>query len=233
MGRHGRTLRCLVRSRRAPRPRRRSAARAADWPAAGERRTSFDARWRFQKGDARRGREGGLRRRPLAGARPAARLGDRGAVRPGGQPAPGCSPVLRGGLVPQALRGAGVGPGPALRARDRRGDVERDRLPERPGARRPAVRLHRLRGRPDAPPPLRRRERRRGPARPRAGVVALVPRRGALPPRLGRRHGPGARGAVGHVRDDAGRERGRGDGGGAHRAPQPGDATPPASPSRR
>jgi beta-galactosidase len=28
------------------------AASAADWPAAGERRTSFDAGWRFQKGDA-------------------------------------------------------------------------------------------------------------------------------------------------------------------------------------
>ena len=28
-----------------------AAARGAEWPAAGERRTSFDARWRFQKGD--------------------------------------------------------------------------------------------------------------------------------------------------------------------------------------
>ena len=30
-----------------------AAARGADWPASGERRTSFDARWRFQKGDAK------------------------------------------------------------------------------------------------------------------------------------------------------------------------------------
>ena len=210
-----------------------AAAHGADWPAAGERRTSFDARWRFQKGDP-------------AGAEKAAfddagwRVLDlphdwaiEGPFDPAISPHQGSLPFFgvawyrKRFEVPESAREQ------ALRARDRRGDVERDRLPERPRARRPAVRLHRLRGRPDAPPPLRRRERRGGPARARAGILALVPRRGALPPRLGRRHGPGARGAVGHLRDDAGRDARPGRRWRCAPSFATARAIPPASPSRR
>ena len=49
MGLHGRTLPYALVALFAL---GNGAARGADWPAAGERRTSFDARWRFQKGDA-------------------------------------------------------------------------------------------------------------------------------------------------------------------------------------
>ena len=175
----------------------------------------------------------GLRRRGLARARPAARLGHRGPVRSRDQPTPGLAPVLRGRLVPEALRGAGVGPGPVL-------------LVEIDGAMSNATVFlngRELGGRPygyigfafDLTPHLRLRWRERPgrPTRARAGVLALVSRRGPLPPRLDRGHRAGARGAVGHLRDDAGRERGRGHGRGAHRASQPRDAIPPASRSRR
>ena len=89
----------------------------------------------------------------LARARPAARLGDRGAVRPEDQPAPGRAAVLRRRPgTASASRCRRRRRGRLLLARVRRRDVERDRLPERPRARRPAVRLHRLRARPHAPP---------------------------------------------------------------------------------
>ena len=52
---------------------------ASAWPGAGERRASFDHGWRFQKGELPGAEATGLRRRGLARARPAARLGDRRA----------------------------------------------------------------------------------------------------------------------------------------------------------
>ena len=226
MGLHGRALPyalvALLAARPRPRPRRRL---ARGRPRGGRPSTRG---WRFQKGDAAGAEKPGFDDARLARARPAARLGDRGAVRPDDQPAPGvrCRSSAWPGTA-SASTVPGVGPGPALRDRDRRGDVERDRLPERPRAGRPAVRLHRLRARPDAAPRLRRRERARRPPRARAGVLALVPRRGPLPPRLDRRHGPGARGALGHLRDDAGRDRRRGDGRDPHRAAQPRGASRP------
>ena len=136
-----------------------------------------------------RGGDAGLRRRRLAQARPAPRLGDRGPVRPRDQPPPGRASLLRGGLVPQALRPARVGEGPVLLSGDRRRDVERDRLPERPRAGRPALRLHRLRARPHAPPRLRR-ARTSSPSvsrpsrSPRAGtpVRASTATSGSTPP---------------------------------------------------
>ena len=208
------------------------AAGAADWPAAGERRISFDASWRFQKGDIPGAEQARLRRLRLARARPAARLGDRGTVRPEDQPAPGSAPLLRRRLVSKALRGAGRGPRPLLLARDRRRDGERHGLPERPRARRPPVRLHRLRRRPHAAPQLRRRQRARGAPRSRAGVVPLVPRSRPLPPRLGRRDRPRARGALGHRGHDESRERRRSHRLGAHRAARIASRSPRASCSR-
>ena len=76
---------------------------------AGQRRAPLvvDAGWRFQKGELPGAEKPDFDDFRLARARPAARLGDRGPVRPEDQPAPGGAAVLRCRVVPQALHGSG------------------------------------------------------------------------------------------------------------------------------
>ena len=66
-----------------------AASAAGDWPTAGERRISLRPRLALPEGRVAGRGAAGVRRRRLARARPAARLGDRGPVRPEDQPAPG------------------------------------------------------------------------------------------------------------------------------------------------
>src|SRR5688572_560607 len=121
----------------------------------------------------------------MAGGRCAARLGDRGAVRPQIWPPPGGVALSRDRVVPEVVLRAGRGAWTALRRRVRRGDVEFARVDQRTGARGPPLRLHRLWLRPHATPEVRRRNQRAGgTAHARGRLLEVVPRRGPLPARL-------------------------------------------------
>ena len=204
-----------------------AAAHAADWPPAGERRASFDTGWRFQKGES-----------PGA-ATPA--FDDAGwrvldlphdwaiegpfdpAISPhqGSLPFFGVAWYRKRFDVPESARGRYY----ALEIDGAMSNATVYLNGQELGGR--TYGYIGFAARPDAPPSVRRRERPGRPARPRAGVLPLVPRRGTLPARLDRGHRAGARGAVGDVRDDAGRDRGRGDRRRPHRAPQPRDGPRP------
>ena len=139
----------------------------------------------------------GLRRRGLAAARPAARLGHRGAV-----------PAGAVGRHRQAARGrasAGTAsasrcrqgrPGRQIAARPGRRHGVLGGLAERPLRRRLAVRLHVVPARPHAVR-ARGRERAGDPSRKPAGLVALVPGQRALSQRLAGQERPAARRATG------------------------------------
>ena len=206
-----------------------TASAAADWPAAGERRVSFDAAWRFQKGDARRGREARLRRRAAGASLDLPHdWAIEGPFDPKISPHQGALPFFgvawyrkhftvpasaRGRYYAIEIDGAMSNATVFLNGRELGGrpygyiGFSLDLTPHLVfgGENVLAVRL--------APEPESSR---------------WYPGRRHLPPRLDRRDGPGPRGALGHVRDDPGRGRRRGD----RRRSEPSCATARRSPPR-
>ena len=167
------------------------------------RRVSLDADWRFLKGDAAGAEQPGFDDHAWRALDVPHDWAIEGPFDKSLDPQTGALPYAGSRLVPQALHARRRRARPTPRSALRRRDGERARLAQRARDGLASVRLHQLRRRPHAVPGVRAAGQRAGRA-PRAGarVVALVSRRRDLPSRLARRHRPGPRAALGHVRHD-------------------------------